>query len=122
MRRLPPPTSFAEGQRALFGALMAAGGVFYGLAAMGVVLILWLGGWDKATQPQRITAITLIAIGFIAGSIATTIALAIGGPVGKFKGSIGKEGGSFEAEGDIPAATVTTTTAVTTPAPKEPEQ
>lgn len=96
----PEPSTWAEYQRGRFGILMAAGGMFYGLCVVGIVLILWRGGWQHNTDSQRLTALTLIALGLVAGSIATTIALAIGGPVGRFKGSISRDGASLDAESD----------------------
>jgi hypothetical protein len=46
------------------------------------------------------------------------IGLLVGGPVGRFKGSVTKEGMSWEADGDpVPSAKVTTT--VETPGPQQ---
>jgi hypothetical protein len=38
--------------------------------------------------------------GAILGSIAVTIAMAVGGPVGRFSVTAGKDGATLEAEGD----------------------
>jgi hypothetical protein len=97
---LPPPTTFAEGQRALFGWLMSAAGVFCGLGFAGVILLLWLGGWSQASEGQRIGAIALMGAGFPLGMISVIIAMAVGGPVGRFKADISKDGASVEAESD----------------------
>ena len=45
MKRLPPPGTFAEGQRLVYGLLAAAAGMFCGAsaAAMGSVAILFIG-------------------------------------------------------------------------------
>ena len=100
MFNLPPPQTFSEGQRAIFGILMAAGGVFCGIGFAGVILLLWLGGWSQASEAQRIMSISLMGAGFPLGMIAVIIAMAVGGPVGRFKAGASKEGVSFEAEGD----------------------
>lgn len=100
---LPKPTTFAEGQRALYGWLMAAAGVFCGLGFAGVILLLWLGGWSQASESQRITAIALMGAGFPLGMISVIVALAVGGPVGRIKAAVSREGGSIEAEGDSAA-------------------
>jgi hypothetical protein len=99
MMPLPLPQTFAEGQRAVALWLMAAGGVFCGLGFAGVILLLWLGGWTVASEAQRIMAIALMGAGFPVGMIAVILALAVGGPVGRFKASATKDGASFEAEG-----------------------
>lgn len=98
----PGPKTFAEGQRALALWLMSAAGIFCGLGFAGVVLILWLGGWSAATEAQRIAAISLMAAGFPIGMIAVILALAVGGPVGRFKASAGRDGAVLDVEGDAP--------------------
>lgn len=40
---LPPPTSFAEGQRLVYGYLVAAAGMFCGASACAIVAILVWG-------------------------------------------------------------------------------
>lgn len=109
---LPGPTTWAEGQRGVMSWLMAAAGMFCGLCAVLVVLLLWLGGWAVETEGQRLTIIATALIGFLSGMIAVVLALAVGGPVGRFKAGLSKEGGSMELEGDGPAVTTTTTTEV----------
>lgn len=95
MLDLPPPANFAEGQRALYGWLMAAAGIFCGLAFVGLIILLWKGGWSNATEGQRIAAIALLGAGFPTGMLSVIVALAVGGPVGKF--AVSKDG-SIEAE------------------------
>lgn len=96
--RLPPPTDFAEGQRALYGWLMAAAGIFCGLAFAGLILMLWLGGWSPSTESQRIAAISLMGAGFPLGMLSVIIAFAVGGPVGRFRVSANDQGAELEAE------------------------
>ncbi|MGN6124375.1 MAG: hypothetical protein ACTHOJ_15645 [Sphingomonas oligoaromativorans] len=112
--RLPPPTSFAEGQRAVALWLMIGAGIFYGLGTAGVILLLWRGGWAPGTQSARIMWISIIGLAYALGSIAVTLALAVGGPVGRFKLAAGRDGASAEVEDhdDPPATKVTTTTEV----------
>jgi hypothetical protein len=98
MLGLPPPTSFVEGQRALYGWLMALAGIFCGIAFSGLILLFWLGGWSQATEGQRITVIALLGAGFPLGMLTVIIALAVGGPVGRFKVSATKDGAAFEAD------------------------
>lgn len=107
----PPPTTFAEGQRRIFGALMALSGVFYGFCAAALVYVLVFGPWTAGTEALRLKILAGGMAGFILGSISVTIALAVGGPVGRFKVSANKDGASVEA--DSSAATVTTTTTET---------
>ena len=100
MKNLPPPTNFNEGQRSLALILASAAGVFAGLFTVGLVLILWLGGWTPDTQAQRITVFGITMVGLLSAMMAVIVGLLIGGPVGRFKASAGKDGASLEAEGD----------------------
>jgi hypothetical protein len=95
---LPPPTSFTEGQRALYGWLIAAAGIFCGLAFAGLIMLLWLGGWSQATEGQRIAAIAMLGAGFPTGMLSVIVALAVGGPVGRFKVSATDKGAELEAD------------------------
>jgi hypothetical protein len=98
MTPLPRPNTFAEGQRALYGWLIAAAGIFCGLAFAGLILLLWLGGWSNATEGQRIAAIALLGAGFPTGMLSVILALAVGGPVGRFKLKADQSGIEAEAE------------------------
>ena len=112
-RWTPAPTTFAEGQRAVSLWLMSAAGVFCGIGFAGVILLLWLGGWSAASEHQRIASISLMGAGFPLGMIAVILALAVGGPVGRFKAGAGRDGATFELEDhDDPPPIVTTTTEV----------
>jgi len=95
--KLPPPATFAEGQRAVALWCMSAAGIFCGLGLAGIILLLWLGGWTVASEPQRITCISLMGAGFPLGMIAVVLALAVGGPVGRFKLAASRDGVSAEA-------------------------
>lgn len=96
----PGPQTWAEGQRGVMSWLVAAAGMFCGAASIGLVLIVWLGGWTPDTQAQRITVLSLGLVGFLAGTLAVIISLAVGGPVGRFKAGVSRDGATFEASDD----------------------
>lgn len=100
MTPLPPPTTFAEGQRQLFGRLMAAAGVFAGTVAVGMIAVLIWGGWPATLYAQILTILGLALGGFIVAMIVVIIAMAVGGPVGRFKVAASKDGASVEADSD----------------------
>lgn len=97
---LPPPTTFAEGQRQLFGLLMAAAGVFCGCVALGLIAILVWGNWPSTLYGQIVTILGLTLGGFIMSMSAVIIAMAVGGPVGKFSAKASKDGFELGADGD----------------------
>ena len=96
----PPPTSFAEGQRLIYGWLAAAAGIFCGLAAVAMVALLVWGGWSQAEEHSIVLILGCALGGFIAAMCAVIVGLLVGGPVGRFKGSAGRDGVSLEAECD----------------------
>jgi hypothetical protein len=98
MTPLPPPTSFAEGQRLVYGWLAAAAGVFCGGTALAILAVLVWGGWPQTLYAQIITILGCALGGFIAAMVAVIIGLMVGGPVGRFKASATKDGATFEAD------------------------
>lgn len=100
MTPLPPPTSFAEGQRKLYGWMMIAAGMFCGGMAVAMVLIFVWGGWPEARYEQILTILGIGFGGFLAGMMIVMVAMAVGGPVGRFKGGVSRGGLEFEASGD----------------------
>lgn len=97
MRPLPPPQTFAEGQRLIYGLLAACAGIFCGLAAVAMVALLMWGGWS-AREEHTIVAIFGWSLGgFIAAMVAVIVGLLAGGPVGRFKLTAGQDGAAFEA-------------------------
>lgn len=82
---LPAPSTFAEGQRALYGQLAAAGGMFCGLMALAMIALLTWGGWSKAEEHTIVIILGGCLGGFIVAMIAVIIGLLAGGPVGRFK-------------------------------------
>ena len=97
MRPLPPPGTFAEGQRLVYGLLAAAAGMFCGLAAVAMVALLMWGGWSAREEHSIVIIFGWSLGGFIAAMVAVIVGLLAGGPVGRFKLSAGREGASVEA-------------------------
>lgn len=111
----PQPQTFAERLRGLMSLALFGAGLVCTAMAVGEVLIIWRGGWPAGTEAQRIAIIGWALLGAMAGMGAVIISLAIGGPVGRYRASAGKDGISFEAEDHDdthPAVTTTTTTEV----------
>jgi hypothetical protein len=104
--------------RAFIALIASIGGTMaLTLGVVGIVLILWKGGWSPGTELARIDKIGLIAVlvTIIMGVTMTSLGLAINRRV--VKANIG--GAGFEASGgdDSQAPLVTTTTTVTPPTP-----
>ena len=100
MKHLPPPMTFAEGQRLIYGWLAAAAGMFCGAAAILMIGMLMWGGWSPQEEHTIVVILGCALGGFIACMAAVLIGLLVGGPVGRFKGSASRDGVSLEAEGD----------------------
>lgn len=101
--------SFTERMRSLMVWMLFGAGVVCSALAVGALLIVWRGGWPLGTEAQRLGIVGWALLGALGGMGAVIISLAIGGPVGRFKGKVGLA--EFEAEGDQPT-TITTTTEV----------
>jgi hypothetical protein len=97
-RLFPPPGTFAEGQRQIYGWLAAAGGVFCGACAVAMVSLLMWGGWSAAEEHTIVVIFGCALGGFIAAMSAVIVGLLVGGPVGRFRGSAGRDGVILEAE------------------------
>ena len=98
MSRLPPPQTFAEGQRLVYGLHAAAAGIFCGLSAVAMIALLMWGGWSAAEEHSIITIFGWALGGFIAAMVAVIVGLLAGGPVGRFRVSASREGASIEAD------------------------
>jgi hypothetical protein len=98
MSRLPPPGSFAEGQRLIYGLLAAAGGIFCGAGAVAMVALLMWGRWSAPEEHSIVTIFGWSLGGFILAMIAVIVGLLAGGPVGRFKVSASRDGASLEAD------------------------
>lgn len=113
---LPAPTNFGEGQRAVFGCLVAFAGIAHFIFAAVVVAILVRGDWGEEHYQQIIEILGWGMFLLLAIDAVVVVSLSLGGPVGRLKGKAGKDGFDFEASGDgEPAVTVTQTTTVTPP-------
>ena len=99
MNRLPPPGTFAEGQRLVYGLLAAAAGMFCGACAVAMVALLMWGRWSAAEEHSIVTIFGWSLGGFIAAMAAVIVGLLAGGPVGRFRLAASRDGASLEAEG-----------------------
>jgi len=103
MKPLPPPSTFAEGQRFVYGLLAAAAGMFSGASAIAMIALLMWGGWSPGEEHSIVVIFGWSLGGFIAAMVAVIVGLLAGGPVGRFKMTATKDGASFEADSDTEA-------------------
>jgi hypothetical protein len=120
------PKHFGDGQRVIFGCLVAFAGVAHFVFAAAVVAILVWGqlmgaDWGDETRQQRLEILGWGLFLLLAIDAIVVVSLSLGGPVGRLKGKAGKDGFDFEASGDGEQVqtTVTATTTVT-PVPAAP--
>lgn len=99
---LPAAVSFAEGQRALYGVLAAAAGMFCGAMAIAMVSLLMWGGWPATEDHSIIVIFGWTLGGYVLAMSAVIVGLLAGGPVGRFKANVSKDGASLEADGGDP--------------------
>jgi hypothetical protein len=93
---LPPPVTFAEGQRYIYGLLASAAGMFCGAAAGFMVALLMWGGWSPAEEHTIVRIFGWSLGGFIV--VVVIIGLLAGGPVGRVKLSASRDGAAIEAD------------------------
>ena len=98
MRPLPPPGTFAEGQRTIYGLLAAAAGMFCGAASGLMVALLMWGGWSRAEEHSIVIIFGWSLGAFIVAMIVVIVGLLAGGPVGRFKFTASRDGASVEAD------------------------
>jgi hypothetical protein len=98
MRTLPPPGTFAEGQRYVYGLLASAAGMFCGAASVLMVALLMWGGWSSDEEHTIVTIFGWSLGAFIGAMIVVIVGLLAGGPVGRFKVSAGRDGATVEAD------------------------
>jgi hypothetical protein len=103
---IPPPTTFSEGQRFIYGILASLAGMFCGAMAITMICLLMWGHWPTSEYHTIIVIFGWSLGGFIAAMVAVIIGLLTGGPVGRFKAGISKEGATFETDSTATAATV----------------
>jgi hypothetical protein len=104
MSRLPPPTTFAEGMRLLFAIAALVAGIAFGVGLTVLVALLVWGGWPATLYPKILDILGYVAIGALALIGITQVGILLGGPVGRFKAAVGKEGATVE--GDSASATI----------------
>jgi hypothetical protein len=100
VKLFPPPATFAEGQRYIYGLLASAAGMFCGAAAGLMVALLMWGGWSASEDHRIVTIFGWSLGGFIAAMIVVIVGLLAGGPVGRFKVTAGRDGATIEADGE----------------------
>jgi len=98
MKRLPPPQSFAEGQRYIYGLMAAAAGISCGACAVAMIALLMWGGWSAREEHSIVIIFGWSLGGLIGAMVVVIVGLLAGGPVGRFKIEATREGASFEAE------------------------
>ena len=99
MNKLPPPLTFAEGQRYAYGILASAAGMFCAAASGLMIALLMWGGWSRSEEHRIVTIFGWSLYGFIAAMIVVIVGLLAGGPVGRFKVAASKDGATIEADG-----------------------
>lgn len=97
---LPAPTTFADGQKALYGWLVAGAGMAAGAAALAVLAVLVWGGWPDTLYHLIVTILGLALGGYIVVQLVVTLVLAIGGPVSKISVDLDERHVSINTEGD----------------------
>jgi hypothetical protein len=100
MTPLPPPGSFAEGQRLVYGLLAAAAGMFCGACAVAMIALLMWGGWSAGEEHSIVAIFGWSLGGFIAAMVVVIVGLLAGGPVGRFRVIAGRDGATIEADAD----------------------
>lgn len=107
---MPKPSNFNEGLRWLFAISGIAFGIAVGVSLVILVGIFVWGNWPAQFYGQILTILGWIAIGALSLLAITQIGQLLGGPVGRFKGSVSlKDGVSFDADGDKPDTQTTVT-------------
>jgi|GEM_PF-2154206 len=76
--------------RAMMSWALFGGGVACTAIAILLIAIVWLGEWTPAMEPRRLTYLGVSLYCALGGIGIVLVSLAIGGPVGRIKGSIGK--------------------------------
>lgn len=98
---LPKPATFEQGQRQLFGLLMAASGIFVGVIALAILIFVCVLAFKF--PDHRLTLIYVIggSLGaYLVMQSIVMISMAVGGPVGRLKVTASKDGATFEASED----------------------
>jgi hypothetical protein len=73
--------------------------MFAGAVLIGLIYILWRGGWATLTEAQRITSLSMVAIGVVGLLYVVIVGMLVGGPVNRVKVIANKDGVDVEASG-----------------------
>jgi hypothetical protein len=101
MRPLPPPGTFAEGQRYVYGLLAAAAGMFCGACAIAIIALLMWGRWSAREEHTIVVIFGWSLGGYIAAMTVVMVGLLAGGPVGRFKVAASRTGATIEASSSL---------------------
>lgn len=82
----------------MFAIAALIGAVAFGLGMIALVAVLVWGGWPEALYGKIIGILGVVAIGGLILIGISQVGILLGGPVGRFKGGVGREGVTFEAE------------------------
>mgnify|MGYP006139602101 CR=1 FL=1 len=96
------PSAVKHSSNNACGWLACAAGMFCGAMAVAMIALLMWGGWSAAQEHSIVVIFGFTLGGFVAAMAAVMIGLLVGGPVGRFRGSAGRDGVSLEAECDQP--------------------
>lgn len=88
----------AEPMRALMVWMLFGAGMVCTALTVAALLIAWIGGWPAGSEEKRLDIVGWSLLGGLLGMGAAIVSLAIGGPVGRFKGRVGPV--EIDAEGD----------------------
>jgi hypothetical protein len=114
---LPPPGTFSEGQRQFFGCLASLAGMAAFVFAVWVTRFFMTHKWStEALQRAVIDNLGWALLAALAVMALVTVGLLVGGPVGRFKGTVGKDGLTVDADSQTTASV--TATAVVQSAPQ----
>ena len=97
--KLPPPNTFAEGQRYIYGLLASGAGISCGAAAGFMIALLMWGGWSRSEEHTIVLIFGWSLGGFIAAMVVVIVGLLAGGPVGRLKLTASRDGACVEADG-----------------------
>lgn len=99
---VPPPTTFAEGQRKLYGIAAAVAGISFGLAVLLGGYFVLFGKWTAAQEAARLYILAGLLVSGCVNTTIVIVGLLLGGPVGRFGGKItdGQRSVELNAEAD----------------------
>lgn len=81
--------SATERMRPLMVWMLFGAGIVCTALTVAALLIAWVGGWPAGNEDKRLDIVGWALLGGLAGMGAAIVSLAIGGPVGRFKGKVG---------------------------------